>query len=106
MLSLITNSVLDVSFGIAWWVTSKTINGMAYGIQYIIYGNEKTTDKTTDNTTDKTTEKLDLEQICMSDFKFMLDSKNDEINKLNNKLLELEEKIGYDQVIIRETEIN
>ena len=28
MLSVITNAILDVGFGVAYWITKKTINGI------------------------------------------------------------------------------
>lgn len=41
VLSLIAYTVIDVGFGVSWWVAKKTINGIYYGTKYLIYGSEE-----------------------------------------------------------------
>ena len=49
VLSLIAYTLIDVGFGVSWWVAKKTINGIYYGTQYIIYGPEKEPEEPKDN---------------------------------------------------------
>ena len=49
VLSLIAYTLIDVGFGVSWWVAKKTINGIYYGTQYIIYGPEKEPEDPKDN---------------------------------------------------------
>ena len=34
-----TNAILEVSAGVAWWVTTKTASGLYNGVSYLMYGN-------------------------------------------------------------------
>lgn len=72
MLSLITSSVLDIGFGVVYWVAKTSVNGVTSGINYLFFEPVET--------------KIDEEYILMSDFKTMLDEKNKEIKKLNERL--------------------
>tara|TARA_B100001093_G_scaffold459418_1_gene472547 strand:+ start:25 stop:261 length:237 start_codon:yes stop_codon:yes gene_type:complete len=72
MLSLITSSVLDIGFGVVYWVAKTSVNGVTSGINYLFFEPVET--------------KIDEEYILMSDFKTMLDEKNNEIKKLNERL--------------------
>ena len=79
MLSLVTNTILDVSFGLVYWVSKKTIWGLWSGLSYIFWTEEQ--------------EKCNLDNegdyILMSDFNMMLREKNDEINKLKTRIDQL-----------------
>ena len=80
MLALLTNYILDIGFGIVWWSASKTISGIYNGIGYFFWAEEE--------------KKCSLEKeddyILMSDFKTMLETKNQEIDKLSNRIKHLE----------------
>lgn len=40
MLFLITNTVLDVSLGVLWWVTKQTTLGVYNGVHYLVHNPE------------------------------------------------------------------
>lgn len=40
-----TNAALEISFGAAWWLTSKTTTGLYNGINYLIYGSNELTEE-------------------------------------------------------------
>ena len=40
-----TNAALEISFGAAWWVASKTTTGLYNGINYLIYGSNELTEE-------------------------------------------------------------
>jgi len=48
MLFYLTNSALDISSGILWWITKQTCYGVYSGGKYIIYGSTKEDTKTKD----------------------------------------------------------
>ena len=66
------SSVLDIGFGVVYWVAKTSVNGVTSGINYLFFEPVET--------------KIDEEYILMSDFKTMLDEKNNEIKKLNERL--------------------
>jgi len=74
MLALITQSVLDIGFGIIWWTAKKTGTALSYGIDYFWY------------------EEKDIENqvINMEDFKELLIENNKKIEELTSKINELE----------------
>ena len=83
MISLLTNVVIDVGAGVVWWLTKTTYYGIQYGVSKLVWvDNELIDGKPTDN-----------EFILMSDFKHMLDEKN-------NKIQELENRISNSQFIV------
>ena len=83
MISLLTNVVIDVGAGVVWWLTKTTYYGIQYGVSKLVWvDNELIDGKPTDN-----------EFILMSDFKHMLDEKN-------NKIKELENRISNSQFIV------
>ena len=41
VLSLIAFTVIEVGFGVSWWIASKTVSGIYYGTKYMIYGPEE-----------------------------------------------------------------
>mgnify|MGYP001223525137 CR=1 FL=1 len=76
MLSLLTNYLLDISFGVVWWTTKKTGSAIYYGAEYLFW-------KEDENECNLKTEE---NYILMSDFRQMLDNKNNEIEQLNQKI--------------------
>ena len=80
MLSLLTNYVLDVAFGVVWWTTKKTSFAIYNGISYLIWSEEEEECKL----------KKEDNYILMTDFTKMLNSKNSEIDKLNKRIKQLE----------------
>lgn len=40
MLFYLTNSFLDISSGVLWWITKKSVYGVYSGGKYMIYGSE------------------------------------------------------------------
>ena len=42
VLFYLTNSLLDISAGILWWVGTKTASLIYNGVSYAIYGNSET----------------------------------------------------------------
>lgn len=74
MLAFITSSVLDIGFGLVYWVTKTSVNG----ITYLLWSPSES------NSTES-------EYILMSDFKSMLDEKNKIISKLNAEIKMLNE---------------
>jgi hypothetical protein len=77
MLALITQSVLDVGFGIIWWTAKKTGTALSYGIDYFWYDGEAN-------------QKLENQVINMEDFKEILLENNKKIVELTNKIEALE----------------
>jgi hypothetical protein len=80
MLALLTNYVLDISFGIIWWTTKKTGSALYYGAEYLFWNEES---KECDL-------KKESDYILMTDFNHMLESKNKEIVNLTKKIKVLE----------------
>jgi len=75
MLALLTQSVLDIGFGIIWWTAKKTGSALSYGAGYIWYTDED--------------EEEDEQVINMSDFREILEANNKKIEELSNKIDEL-----------------
>lgn len=69
MLAFITSSVLDIGFGLAYWVTKTSVNS----ITYLLWSPSESNS-------------IESEYILMSDFKSMLDEKNKTISKLNAEI--------------------
>ena len=38
----LTNTALEITAGVAWWLTNKTASGIYYGTKYLMYGPELT----------------------------------------------------------------
>ena len=83
MLSLITNSILDIGFGVFYWVGKKTVTGIYNGVNYIFFTDEQEAECALKNEND---------YILMTDFKTMLNKKNQEIDKLKKEIEELNRK--------------
>lgn len=104
MISLLTNIVLDATFGVAWWVTKKSYYGIKNGVNYLFFYTEEDIsrqkiknikdslilDYSLTNTTNKLSESKEPPHILMSDFHLLINEKNSKIAKLENtiKLLE------------------
>jgi hypothetical protein len=73
MLALMTQSVLDVGFGIIWWTAKKTGSAISYGIDYLWRDTSGEDDV-----------------ISMSDFRELLEEKNKKIKILSDKLSALD----------------
>lgn len=43
MLFYLTNAALDITFGVTWWVVTKTSYGIYNGVSYLIYGSPEST---------------------------------------------------------------
>ena len=59
VLFYLTNSALDVTTGVLWWITKNTVYGVSSGASYLYYGRTENTE-TSDNET-KIDEKLNSE---------------------------------------------
>lgn len=78
MLALITESALDIGFGIIWWATKKTGSALSYGISYLWSG-------------EADPEPDEEEQfIKMSEFRGILEENNRQIKELSEKLVKLD----------------
>jgi hypothetical protein len=69
MLALMTQSVLDVGFGIIWWTAKKTGSAISYGIDYLWSDTHSEDDV-----------------ISMSEVRELLEEKNKKIKILSDKL--------------------
>jgi hypothetical protein len=68
VLSLIAYTVIDVGFGVSWWVAKKTMNGIYYGTLYLIYGSKEEAELTESELLKKDIlEELKLIKLKMSD---------------------------------------
>ena len=83
MLSLITNSILDIGFGVFYWVGKKTVTGIYNGVNYIFFTDDQETECSLKNEND---------YILMTDFTTMLNKKNEEIDKLKQEIIKLNNK--------------
>lgn len=83
MLSLITNSILDIGFGVFYWVGKKTVSGIYNGVNYIFFTDEQETECFLKNEND---------YILMTDFTTMLNKKNEEIDRLKIEIDKLNSK--------------
>jgi hypothetical protein len=75
-LALLTNSVLDIGFGIAYWTINKTCSGI-YNLGYYIFSKDEGEDE--DNQV-----KINNENIILMD----------EIGKLRDEIKDLKESIN------------
>ena len=80
MLSLITDAILDIGYGIFWWTSKKTIGAVYYGVTYLFW--------TEDNA--KSSLKDEEDYILMNDFKELIIQKNNKIKELEEKITLLE----------------
>jgi hypothetical protein len=81
MLSLLTNSILDIGFGVFYWVGKKSIAGVYNGVNYIFF--------TDDGEETECSLKNENDYILMTDFRNMLQKKNEEINVLRKEIDQL-----------------
>jgi hypothetical protein len=79
MLSLITNAILDVGYGIIWWTSKKTFNALYYGASYLFWNEDSAKSSLPDED----------DFIIMSDFKELLIEKNNRIKELEDELNKL-----------------
>ena len=86
MLGLLTNTLLDIGTGVAWWMTKTTINGISYGVSYTM-GRYIWTETEDGCDLDK-----ENDYILMSDFRHMLEEKNKTIDELQKQLEEKKNK--------------
>lgn len=79
VLFYITNSVLDVSAGVLWWVTKNTMSGVYHGASYLYYGNSE-------NTKDENNEEnKELNEKLTKEINILMKS----INEINDQIKEL-----------------
>jgi hypothetical protein len=71
MLALLTQSVLDIGFGIMWWTAKKTGSVISYGVGYL-WNNED--------------EAIEKDLIQMGEFREILEENNKKIKELSDKL--------------------
>ena len=76
VLFYITNSVLDVSAGVLWWVTKNTVTGVYNGASYLYYGNSE-----------NTTENKEVDETLTKEIDTLMKS----INEINDQIKELKE---------------
>ena len=73
MLGLITETVLDITFGTVWWMGKKTVSGIGYLISYPSIPDSVSN------------------AVPIADFQTMLDTKNSEIQKLKGEIKKLKQ---------------
>ena len=76
MLALITESVLDIGFGLFWWTAKKTGTIVYNGISYFFYDND--------------TEQNESTPITMTEIEGIITEKNKKIKELEDKIQLLE----------------
>ena len=75
-----TQSALDIGFGIIWWATIQTGTAIGYGFRYLWNINsQEEFDKDEENDSKESV-------IDMSEFKEILEENNRQIKELNDKL--------------------
>ena len=79
-LALLTNSVLDIGFGIAYWTINKTCSGI-YNLGYYIFSKDEGEDEGEDEDNQV---KINNENIILMD----------EIGKLRDEIKDLKESIN------------
>lgn len=72
MLAIITEAVLDITFGTVWWMGKKTVSGIGNLISYPSHGSISNS-------------------VPIVDFQTMLDTKNSEIHKLKCEIKKLKQ---------------
>ena len=72
MLAIITEAVLDITFGTVWWMGKKTVSGIGYLISYPSHDSVSAS-------------------VPIADFQTMLDTKNSEIHKLKGEIKKLKQ---------------
>jgi|TARA_B110001469_G_C9639763_1_gene321520 hypothetical protein len=101
MISLLTNIVLDATFGVAWWVTKTSYYGIKNSVNYLFFYTEEessyqelkilkdslTLDYSITNKTDGT---LESTIFFISDFNKLINEKNIKIATLEEKVKLLE----------------
>lgn len=103
MISLLTNIVLDATFGVAWWVTKNSYYGIKNGVNYLFFYTEEeaSTQKMKNikdslildySITNKTDGTLDSKEFFISDLNKLMNEKNSKIAKLEEKIKLLEHK--------------
>jgi hypothetical protein len=104
MISLLTNIVLDATFGVAWWVTKNSYYGIKNGVNYLFFYTEEeeaSTQKMKNikdslildySLTNKTDGTLDSKEFFISDLNKLMNEKNSKIAKLEEKIKLLEHK--------------
>ena len=75
VLFYLTTSVLDISAGVLWWVTTNTVSGVYHGFSYLYYGNP-------DDEKDEKDEKLNKEIEILTK---SINDLNDQIKELKNR---------------------
>ena len=58
-LSLLTDTVLDITFGVVWWITKKSVNGIYNGISYVFSKNEDEDENENENENENNSENID-----------------------------------------------
>ena len=85
MLALMTQSFLDIGFGIIWWTTIQTGTALGHGFRYLWNLNSQ------EDIDDEEENDLDKNVINMSDFKEILEENNRKIKELSDKLDSIKE---------------
>lgn len=85
VLFYLTNSALDVTAGVLWWVTKNTVSGVYNGVSYF-YGNSENTENTENAEDNENSENAN--EILRKEIKVL----NDSINDINVQLKLLTKK--------------
>ena len=100
MISLLTNIVLDATFGVAWWVTKNSYYGIKNGVNYLFfYTEEEASTQKMKNIKDSLildysiTNKIPEYNESKEYNDFFISNVNKLMNEKNSKLAKLEEKI-------------
>jgi len=103
MISLLTNIVLDATFGVAWWVTKNSYYGIKNGVNYLFFYTEEeaSTQKMKNikdslildySITNKIPEYNEYNDFFISNVNKLMNEKNSKIAKLEEKIKLLEHK--------------
>ena len=65
----LTNLTLDVSMGVAWWITKNTLIGIYNGSKYLIYGKEESLLDTTERESYDSNAKNDMNNQILEELK-------------------------------------
>ena len=79
VLFYLTNSVLDITAGVVWWVFKSTTYGIYSGTKYMIYGREEdNTEDNEDNEDKDESDKILLEELkqIKSELKELKENRN------------------------------
>ena len=85
MLFYLTNTVLEITWGATWWVTTKAASGLYSGVSYLLYGDQELTEEQI-----KEIQVIEFDDESKTNENYVL--LMDEIKNLNSKIKKIKEK--------------